>query len=346
MLKENLEELNIFALRDLARKTGVASPTSKKKEVLIKEIVEIVSGKKEPQIKTKQGRPPKTFGYSFANVFDFGAQTLNRKIEQTEEQEITTVAGWLELVNNNSALLWVEKDLKNINYFVSGEILKNVEIKMGDRAVAEIVSDGSTNVVQKIYSINDCPINQMKKNRFDYSNSQHVLPTKKLLFEKKEYNNLKIMLGENVYFYGLNNNDNTKMAVDMLNSCEVQNRLYINISLVDKNKIYLSNLKNCEKFVCHLTDETDVVRRVVNLAIERAKRILECGEDCAVVVDDINSISAIDKDGFNLVKNMVALSKNSESGSITLLAVIPDENQKGIEKLADKRFNIVNEKIN
>ena len=89
----NLNELNIFALRDLARKTGVSSPTSKKKEVLIKEIVEIVSGKKEPQIKTKQGRPPKTFGYSFTNVFDFGGvQTLNQKIEESTDCETKTVA--------------------------------------------------------------------------------------------------------------------------------------------------------------------------------------------------------------------------------------------------------------
>ncbi len=347
MLKENLNELNIFALRDLARKTGVASPTSKKKEDLIKEIVEIVSGKKEPQMKTKQGRPPKTFGYSFSNLFDFGSvQTLNQKIENSSGCETATVAGWLELVNNNSALLWVEKDLRNVNYFVPNETLKNVEVKMGDRAVAEILSDGSTNVVQKIFSINDCPINQMEKNRLDYSNVQHVFPTKKLTFKKKEYNNLNILLGENVYFYGENNNNNTKSIVDMLMNCEVQNKLYLNVSLAEKNKLFLSNLKTCENFVCNLTDDADVVRRLISLSIERAKRILECGEDCVIVVDDINSISAIEKDGFRLIKNLVTLTKNCDKGSITLLAIIPDRNQNSIEKLADKRFVINGEKIN
>ena len=40
-MENKLNELNIFALRDLARKTGVSSPTSKKKEELIKNIIEI-----------------------------------------------------------------------------------------------------------------------------------------------------------------------------------------------------------------------------------------------------------------------------------------------------------------
>ena len=33
MLEKNLNELTVFALRDLARRTGVASPTNKKKEL-------------------------------------------------------------------------------------------------------------------------------------------------------------------------------------------------------------------------------------------------------------------------------------------------------------------------
>ena len=69
MTEEQLNELSIFALRELARRTGVYAPTSKKKSELIKNIIEISEGKKEPYIaKTKQGRPPKDVGYSFADI--------------------------------------------------------------------------------------------------------------------------------------------------------------------------------------------------------------------------------------------------------------------------------------
>ena len=40
----DLQQLRIHELRDLARKMGVNAPTSKKKEVLIEEIVKIMNG--------------------------------------------------------------------------------------------------------------------------------------------------------------------------------------------------------------------------------------------------------------------------------------------------------------
>ncbi|MCQ2564441.1 MAG: hypothetical protein MJ152_01080, partial [Clostridia bacterium] len=62
MTREELNELSIFALRELARRAGVASPTSKKKEELIVGILDITEGRAMPNIaKTKQGRPPKNY---------------------------------------------------------------------------------------------------------------------------------------------------------------------------------------------------------------------------------------------------------------------------------------------
>ena len=66
ILENRLNDLNIYALRELGRRVGVNSPTSKKKDELIKDILSIQNGEKEPvQQKTKQGRPPKTFDYNF-----------------------------------------------------------------------------------------------------------------------------------------------------------------------------------------------------------------------------------------------------------------------------------------
>ena len=181
MSVENLEQLNIFALRDLARRTGVNSPTSKKKDQLIKEIIEIVSGEKDPCVaKSKQGRPPKVFGYDFANVFnsetfgiDLSKQTLNQNFE-SDDNDVITIAGCLEMVNNNSALLLVEKNFKNENYFVPSDVVKDLEVKTGDRIVAEVVAENNSKVVKKIYSINDYPVNKMIK-RICYDDVEHIV---------------------------------------------------------------------------------------------------------------------------------------------------------------------------
>lgn len=350
MTIEELDQLNIFALRDLARRTGVNSPTSKKKDVLISEIIEIVSGKKTPQaIKSKQGRPPKVFGYGFANVFsnenfvvDLSKQTLNQNVEIDDGSDVVTIAGWLEMVNNNSALLWVEKNFRNENYFVPSEVLANLNTKMGDRVVAEISTDVNSKVVKKIFSVNDYPVSSMQAKRNAYENIEHIMLNEILDFENEEYKNLNISKGENVYVYGTNNNENTKKIIDMLNSCKIENKIYINVSVVEKNKIFLKKLNYTENFVSNITDTSDVSKRVVMLAIERAKRVLEFDENVLIVVDDISSVMGVDE---SLVRSLVSVTKSSNKGSITLLAVMPNHGMSQIEKLADKRLEVIDEKI-
>ena len=68
-MENKLYDLNIYALRELGRRVGVNSPTSKKKDELIKDILSIQSGEKEPvQQKTKQGRPPKNDNKAQKNI--------------------------------------------------------------------------------------------------------------------------------------------------------------------------------------------------------------------------------------------------------------------------------------
>jgi len=130
-----------------------------------------------------------------------------------------------------------------------------------------------------------------------------------------------------------------------LMSAKIENKIYINISLSERNKLYLSNLKNTENFVSLITDDVDVAKRIVMLAIERAKRILELGEDVVVVVDDLQSIVGIDSN-LNLIKSFVTLAKSTDNnGSITLLAIMPNDSQKQIEKLADKKIKITEKTI-
>ena len=56
--EEELRKYNLLTLRDYGRKCGVKSPTSKSKEQLIKEIIEIENGDKDPT-KSNLGRKPK-----------------------------------------------------------------------------------------------------------------------------------------------------------------------------------------------------------------------------------------------------------------------------------------------
>ena len=166
-------------------------------------------------------------------------ETLKQNKTEYKNAEIVTIAGWLEMVNNNSALLWCEKDLKLQNYFVPSELLEGVNVKNGDRVVAEVSFDDSVKIVEKLFSVNDCPAVQLVEERVDYENVQHKLPMQNLTFQDESFNNLNLKKGENIYLYGNNNNSNTITLVNMLNLCDVQNKIYVNVSLAEKNKIFI-----------------------------------------------------------------------------------------------------------
>ena len=342
-MENKLNELNIFALRDLGRRMGVSSPTSKKKEEIIKNILEIMSGQTQPNLnKTKQGRPPKTFGYDFANVFSFNSLnqiSLSQPAKQYNDDQVSTIVGYVELVNNNSAILWVNKDFKNENYFISSNVLKDVDVRTGDKVVVEICFEDNQYVVKGIFNINDCPINQMKI-RKSYEEINHVSLEKSLKFSNSKFQNYGLNFADNIYCYGEDNKHNTLGVIDILNACEAKQKVYLNISLTDKNKTLLNGLKNAEIFVADITEKLENIRRIISLSIERAKRLFEHGEDVVFVVDDMLSIVGVDNENLNLVKTLASISKQSKKGSITLLAVMPNDSIIQIEKLADKRLKI------
>ncbi len=59
---KNLDDLGIFQLRELAREIGVHLPTTMRKAELIQKIREVASGEAEPFVPTtKKGRPPKQY---------------------------------------------------------------------------------------------------------------------------------------------------------------------------------------------------------------------------------------------------------------------------------------------
>lgn len=73
--ERTLARMDIHELRDMARALGVASPTSKKKDVLIEDILAIVYGRAMPEYKNaNRGRPAKNnFNFNFApNAGSFG----------------------------------------------------------------------------------------------------------------------------------------------------------------------------------------------------------------------------------------------------------------------------------
>ena len=355
MLEKQLNELNIYALRELARSTGVVSPTSKKKDELINEIIAIKTGKQQPQFaKVRQGRPPKGGNYNFQNIdkdYEYPRSTLtnilklNQETAVYESGESSTISGYVELLENGSALLWVNKETSHIAYFIPNSILASYKLKMGDFIIASAETTVDQKVVKELLTINGCPITKFNNKRKNYSDIEHVLPAKCINFTNNNLDSLNIKFGESVYLYGNNNNANTMAIVELLNNAKADDKLYINISLADKNKIFLKGLK-AEKFIANLTDDVEKIKRVLCLAIERAKRSLEAGRNVIVAVDDVLSVASVDTSEMTVAKTLMSLTKCSKSGSVTLVSIMSNaSNLSLLEKLADVRLKVEDNKL-
>ena len=159
-MEQQLNELSIFALRELARRTGVNSPTSKKKQQLIDDIIAINNGVKKPHIpKTKQGRPPKSFGY--ANIFtnknqiaptfskDCALKQNNPEFEQSSSCEIE---GVVEVVSNNVGFLWVNKLQDYDCYFIPSSVVEKFLLQSGDKVNAKVNLNNGETIVESIIS--------------------------------------------------------------------------------------------------------------------------------------------------------------------------------------------------
>ena len=113
---ENLNKLGIYALRTLARKVGVNSPTSKKKEVLIEEIKNIQNGSQKPNFNNKFGRPVKQMGTSGDIFSDFvvkGDSELEQLISSKNQDERFIVFNQ-EFDSSNIILSKVTAEVKGI----------------------------------------------------------------------------------------------------------------------------------------------------------------------------------------------------------------------------------------
>ena len=350
MIEEKLQELSIFALRELARRTGVSSPTSKTKQKMIDDIIAIKNGVKKPHIpKTKQGRPPKTFGYDFTNIFDDKNQiaptfsrsaTLNQKSDEFKNISSCEVNGIVEVVSNNVGFVWVNNLQDYDCYFIPSALVEKYQVSSGDKVKAVVIFENEKTVVESFISINEAPSNKQvaKTNYFDI---EHVVTNEEFKFSKKEFANLKIVKGQNTYLYGKDNNQNSGFVIDLLNSCKVKNKIYINVSIVEKNKHILKTINDAELFVSKITDKLETSKRIVTLAIERAIKLIEQNKDVLIVVDDALSVAGVDNPELPILKRLMSITKSGANGSISIVAVMDKDKQiNQIEKLADNRIDI------
>ena len=341
MKEQQLNDLSIFALRELARMVGVASPTSKRKDDLIKEITAIKEGKQQPVLmSTRQGRPPKNSVINLETIIQDDKLLTLKQNSDNEDGEKSLMCGYVEKLGNNVGFLWVKENEKFKNYFMPMSTFEE-EVRSGDFVNAETLSNNDGVVVKKVLTVNGENVSKLK-NRTNYEELEHIFAENLIAQTNENYKNLNINFGQNIYIYGANNNQSSHL-IELLNSCVADTKIYVNFAVVEKNKAYLKNLNNVEIFTTNMVDDLEYVKHIINISVERVKRCLENGKNVVVAIDDVLTVASMD---FYLLKTLMSLTKNTENGSITIIAGMSNNECVNIfERLADVRLNATKENL-
>jgi len=352
MSEEQLNTLSIFSLREVARHVGVSSPTSKKKQELIDEIVAIQEGRITPEKPKKLGRPHKNSIVNMGEIVNLMHDSTSSKSlsfkqnnsvdveELSKNNKLVASSGIIQIVSG-IAFLWVRNTGGFTKFFVKYDLIDKYSIKSGDFVQVLGFYKGTDFIIVDISSVENCTPEKVVQRKC-FENISPVFPTETIKFlPNSEFANQSILYGENVFLYGNNNNKNTMYAINFLNECCADEKMYLNFSIVEKNKIYLSTLQKADLYVANLTDEIEYARNIVQLAHDRAMRLVEQGKNVVMVIDDVLTLASIDTPDLTLTKQVVALAKYTKNGSLTILTVMPEDKCINlIEKIADKKIRI------
>lgn len=221
---EKLQDLRIHELRDLARKIGVRSPTSQKKEALIEKILEIISGESQPYVaNTKQGRPAKS-QEQINNIVDFFIPPAMKSDEPTagvyeptlsanynfdfianepfasygtdvDYSDLSKASGILEIHENGHGVVHALGEIDNMeNVFVHAYSIKAQNLRTGDFISGYIkkLQPDKPFVMVEITEVNYISVNEITQ-RINFENIAYLSQNKKIKIHATENHLSKIM---------------------------------------------------------------------------------------------------------------------------------------------------------
>lgn len=196
--REYLSKLSIHELRVVGRKIGVANSTEKKKDVLIEEIVAVLSGEQDPAEQSGRGAPLKNDHVNpqilerleslqrkyltnpempqkpatdvqkeLREMQGKGKDRLEFNDPQAEQNEAFPCCGQVVFYGDNALLLSADSDDLEDAIFIPRERIEEYDIREGDLLTGTAVREKNVLFLQRVDTINYVVANTLVRNRFD-----------------------------------------------------------------------------------------------------------------------------------------------------------------------------------
>lgn len=361
----NLEDLGIFQLRELAREVGVHLPTTMRKAELIQKIREVASGESEPFVPTtKKGRPPKQYQVaSIENKIEgreYDYRNWGKSLIPYAEAPISVYR-----ISDNSSFIFDERKygLKlDIAGIVSIDEAGNARLhegtlsQIGDKRIARIeypvitkfgIKDGDfiegrigESLRDGGYSLFDIrTINGQAYpvNRIDFSNTKALPVTERIALSDPQLALTRYLApigkGQRVLVRSCDNNA-PKHFLHTLAEGMAKEMDVVYLSLDEQPEDYYeAKEQKLEYVLCPFDLPADKQLYILELSLNRAKRLAEIGKDIVVILEDLYTIARLynrcykaaglgdgDEYVIDCIKRILACGRNIQnSGSVTLV---------------------------
>lgn len=393
LTKELLETQHLTVVREIGRVIGVKAPAAKNKDELIAEIIAIQDGTLAPEPASGKGAPPKikidiSDFMQKDDARPYPANDLNPNItfkdsgaegqlaggwfaSDRDLDESFTIEGVLEQHASGFGFLRINNyENSKDDVYVSSTNIKKFNLRRGDKvkAVAKVVRLGDSAALQEVLSINDLdPKVFLKRSNFD--DLIPYYPTRRIKLENE--NNAgdisircidlfsPLGMGQRGLIVAPPKTGKTTLLKKIASAIE-QN--YPNIKLImlliDERPEEVTDIKRSVKgeVVFSTFDEcAEHHIRASELVINRAKRLVEVGQDVVILMDSITRLAraynntststgktlsgGVDPSALQFPKRFFGAARNIENGgSLTILSTALIETGSRMDEVIYEEF--------
>lgn len=369
-MREKLETLPVSELREIAKKQGIKYVMKLKKTELIEKIIAAAAGdrketeeqkktegRKKPEEQKKTGTKKKEGEQKKTEPAKTTASEIiiEENPEPEVKEDVMIASGILEVMQDGYGFIRCENFLPGENdVYVSPSQIRRFKLKTGDILNGNMRQkkiNEKFGAMTHLNKVNDIPAEEAV-NRPNFEDLTPIFPNKRLRMETSQENMAMRIVdlispigkGQRGMIVSPPKAGKTTLLKQMAKSILVNNPdMYMIILLIDERPEEVTDIKeaiegdNVEVIYSTFDELPEHHKRVSEMVIERAKRLVEMKQDVVILLDSITRLAraynmtippsgrtlsgGLDPAALHMPKKFFGAARNMrEGGSLTILA--------------------------
>lgn len=348
-MREKLESLSLAILKELAKENGIKGISSMKKKDLVEALLEVSAEENESSTKSKK---------ETSNTKDTKNTKDDKASKESEEEFVEPtgrVDGILEVLNDGYGFVRCANYLPGEDdVYVAPSQIRKLNLKTGDIIKGTKRRNNPTDkfaALQIVETVNDYPLEEAMR-RSNFEDLTPIFPNKRIHLEREKSSNAMRIVdlispigkGQRGMIVSQPKAGKTTLLKEIASSVKESNPdMHIIILLIDERPEEVTDIKeaiegkNAEVIYSTFDELPEHHKRVSEMVIERAKRLVEHKQDVMILLDSITRLSraynltvppsgrtlsgGLDPAALHMPKRFFGAARNMrEGGSLTILA--------------------------